>query len=66
MAVYERCENCGTQTAVYRLASVILDGKIAKLCPACVASESSRIDIPHAPRTDQGATQPSTQRKVWY
>jgi NMD protein affecting ribosome stability and mRNA decay len=59
------CDNCGRPTPVYRLAAVILDGRIAELCPRCVATERDRIDVPYAPRPDQGAIQPSTTREVW-
>ncbi len=59
------CDNCRTPTAVYRLASVILDGHIAQLCPRCAATQQPRIDIPYSPRTDQGAIQPSTSREAW-
>jgi hypothetical protein len=59
------CDKCGTRTPIYRLSSVILDGHIARICPRCAATEQDRIDIPYAPRTDQGAIQPSTSRDVW-
>ena len=59
------CDNCGRETPIYRLASVILDGAVAQLCPRCVASEKSRIAVPYAPRVDQAAIQPSTSRDNW-
>ena len=65
MAVYEACECCGRPIPVYRLSSVILDGRIARVCSRCVASERERINVPYAPRPDQGAIQPSTSRDVW-
>ena len=65
MAVIRPCDNDGRPTPVYRLASVILDGHIAELCPRCVATEWERIEVPYAPRTDQRAIQPSTTREVW-
>lgn len=65
MPLMQPCDNCGRPTPVYRLAAVILDGRIAELCPRCVATERDRIDVPYAPRPDQGAIQPSTTREVW-
>lgn len=65
MAVLKPCENCGRDTPIYRLAGVILDGSVARLCPRCVATQQERIAIPYAPRTDQGAIQPSTSRDNW-
>jgi hypothetical protein len=50
---------------IYRLAGVILDGRVARICPRCVSSEKERIETPYAPRTDSGAIQPSTSREVW-
>jgi hypothetical protein len=50
---------------VYRLASVLLDGHIAEVCPRDVASHKDRIEVLYSPRTDQGAIQPSTSREVW-
>jgi len=52
-------------TPVFRLSSVILDGRIVRVCPRCVATEKDRIEIPYAPRPDQGAIQPSTTRDIW-
>jgi len=52
-------------TPVFRLSSVILDGRIARLCPSCLATEKDRIELPYAPRPDQGAIQPSTTRDIW-
>lgn len=66
MAVYETCDVCGRKVVTYRMARVILDGRIVRLCTTCVETESDRIERPYAPRADQAATQPSTQRKVWY
>ncbi|HZS14851.1 MAG TPA: hypothetical protein VFC09_09660 [Candidatus Dormibacteraeota bacterium] len=65
MAVLAPCDNCGRHTPIYRLAGVILDGGVARLCPRCVSSEKERIETPYAPRTDNGAIQPSTSREVW-
>ena len=65
MPVFDPCENCGTPTLVYRLAAVILDGHIARICTRCAAREHERISIPYSPRTDQGAIQPSTSRDAW-
>ena len=65
MAVLRRCDNCGREFPVYRLAGVILDGHVAELCSRCVGTEHERIEVPYAPRTDQGAIQPSTGREVW-
>ena len=65
MPVDEPCANCGTLTPIYRLAAVILDGRMARICPRCAAGEQDRIDLPYAPRTDQGAIQPSTSRSTW-
>jgi len=59
------CENCGKPTPIYRLTAVILDGRIASLGPECLASERDRIELPYAPRPDNGAIQPSTSRDVW-
>jgi NMD protein affecting ribosome stability and mRNA decay len=63
--VIKPCDNCGRPTPIYRLAAVILDGRIANVCPRCLSTEASRIEIPYAPRTDQGAIQPSTARDTW-
>lgn len=65
MPVIDPCENCGAPTLVYRLAAVILDGHIARICTRCAAREHERIGIPYAPRSDQGAIQPSTSRDAW-
>ena len=65
MAVMNPCECCGRPTPVYRLASVILDGHVARVCPRCAATEKERIEVPYAPRADQGAIQPSTSRDIW-
>ena len=65
VAVLEPCENCGALTPIYRLTAVIFDGHMARLCPRCVSSEKQRIEVPYAPRTDQGAIQPSTSRQTW-
>lgn len=65
MPMIAPCDNCGTPTPVYRLAAVILDGHIAQICPRCQATEKERIEIPYAPRADQGAIQPSTSREAW-
>ena len=59
------CDNCERPTPVYRVTSVILDGRVAGVCTRCAASESARIEVPYAPRTDQGAIQPSTPRDTW-
>ncbi len=65
MPLQAMCENCATATPIYRLSAVILDGRIARLCPNCVATQKARIDIPYAPRADQGTIQPSTTRETW-
>ena len=65
MPVLKNCDNCGRPTPIYRLASVILDGHVASLCTRCAATEAARIDLPYAPRSDQGAIQPSTPRDTW-
>ena len=65
MAVLQRCDNCGRQTPIFRLVGVILDGHMAQICPRCASSEKERVEIPFAPRPDQGAIQPSTSRDVW-
>lgn len=65
MPVLKACDNCGRPTPIYRLASVILDGRVASLCTRCAATQADRIEIPYAPRTDQGAIQPSTPRDTW-
>jgi hypothetical protein len=59
------CDNCGTPTPIYRLASVVLDGRIAQIDPKCAATLKDRIEIPYSPRVDQGAIQPSTSRAAW-
>lgn len=59
------CDNCGTPTPIYRLSAVILDGHMARICPRCSSRETKRIDFQYAPRTDQGAIQPSTSRDAW-
>ncbi len=65
MPVIDPCDNCGTPTPIYRLAAVILDGHMVRICPRCQATEQARIDLPYAPRTDQRAIQPSTSRDAW-
>ena len=65
MPVLNPCDNCGRPTPIYRLSGVILDGRIARLCPRCSATQEERIMTPYAPRIDGGANQPSTQREVW-
>ncbi|HXZ98913.1 MAG TPA: hypothetical protein VEK76_01055 [Candidatus Binatia bacterium] len=65
VAVLDPCDNCGRKTPIYRLAAVILDGRIARICPLCASTEKERIGVPFAPRPDQGAIQPSTARDVW-
>ena len=65
MPVLRPCDNCGTPTPIYRLEALILDGHTARICSRCAAREHERIDVPYAPRTDQGAIQPSTSRKAW-
>ena len=65
MSVNKACDNCGVSWPIYRLSSVLLDARVAQLCPKCLASESERISVPYAPRPDQGAIQPSTSRDVW-
>jgi hypothetical protein len=65
VAVLDPCENCGRPTAIYRLAAVILDARMARVCPLCAATEKERIEMPYAPRGDQGAIQPSTARDAW-
>jgi hypothetical protein len=59
------CDNCGREFPIYRLAGVILDGRIGFLCTRCVHTEHDRIETPYAPRVDQGAIQPSTTREAW-
>jgi ribosome-binding protein aMBF1 (putative translation factor) len=65
VAVLDPCENCGRPTPIYRLAAVIFDGRMARVCPLCASTEKERIEVPFAPRSDQGAIQPSTARGVW-
>ncbi len=65
MPVIDPCDNCGTPTPIYRLAAVILDSHMARICPRCQATEQARIDLPYAPRSDQRAIQPSTSRDAW-
>ena len=65
MPVYQPCDNCARSTPIFRLAAVILDGHMAQICPRCSASEHERVDVPYAPRVDQGAIQPSTSRDAW-
>jgi hypothetical protein len=50
---------------IYRLSAVILDGRIARVCPHCAAKYKDRIEMPYWPRPDQGAIQPSTTREAW-
>jgi len=38
---------------------------MARVCPLCASTERERIEAPFAPRSDQGAIQPSTSRDVW-
>ncbi len=65
MPMIAPCDNCGTLTPIYRLAAVILDAHMAQICPRCSSTEKERIEIPYAPRVDQGAIQPSTSREAW-
>ena len=65
MAVLDTCDNCHRPTPIYRLSAVILDGRMARICPICASTEQARIELPYAPRPDQGANQPSTARDVW-
>ena len=71
MPVIRNCENCGRPFPIYRLAGVLLDGRIQELCPRCCSTEWSdaptpdRLEVPYAPRPDNGAIQPSTSRDVW-
>lgn len=65
MPVLNPCDNCGRPCPIYRQAAVILDGRVVRLCPECVATLKDRISVPYAPRTDNGAIQPSTSRDVW-
>jgi len=65
VAVLDACDNCGRPTPIYRLAAVILDGRVAQICPLCASTEKERIEVPYAPRSDQGAIQPSTTRDAW-
>jgi hypothetical protein len=65
MALLNPCDNCGRPFAIYRLAAVLLDGRVARICPRCASTEAERISTPYAPRTDNGAIQPSTTREVW-
>jgi hypothetical protein len=65
MAVTARCDCDGEETPIFRLAAVILDGRMARVCPHCAATYKDRIEMPYSPRVDQGAIQPSTSREVW-
>ncbi|MHB8488547.1 MAG: hypothetical protein ACYDCS_02695 [Candidatus Dormibacteria bacterium] len=65
MAVTARCDCDGEETPIFRLAAVILDGRMARVCPKCASKYKDRIEMPYAPRADQGAIQPSTSREVW-
>jgi RNA polymerase-binding transcription factor DksA len=65
VALLDPCDNCGTATPIYRLAAVILDGRVARICPNCQSQEKERTALPFSPRPDQGAIQPSTSRDVW-
>lgn len=65
MPVLNPCDNCGRPTPIFRLAGVILDGRIARLCPRCQSTEQERVEVPYSPRIDGGANQPSTSREVW-
>lgn len=60
-----RCAVCGREFPVYRLASVLLDGQIAEVCPRDLGTHADRIEVLYSPRTDQAAIQPSTSREVW-
>jgi hypothetical protein len=65
MAMLDPCENCSAMTPIFRLSAVILDGRIARVCPRCLAEAKDRIQLPYAPRPDNGAIQPSTSREAW-
>jgi len=38
---------------------VILDGRMARVCPLCASTEKDRIDVPYAPRADQERSSPA-------
>jgi hypothetical protein len=58
----QRCAICGREFPVYRLASVVLDGRVAVVCPRDSGLNADRIEVLYSPRTDQAAIQPSTSR----
>lgn len=65
MALMQRCQNCHRPYPVYRLAGVLLDGRVAQVCPRCVSTEKDRIETPYYPHHDGRSIQPSTGREVW-
>jgi hypothetical protein len=65
MAMMRRCQNCNRPYPVYRLAGVLLDGRVAQVCPRCVSTEKDRIETPYYPHHDGRSIQPSTGREVW-
>jgi hypothetical protein len=65
MAVMARCDCDGEIVPIYRLSAVLLDGRIARVCPHCAAKYRDRIEFPYWPRSDQAAIQPSTSREAW-
>lgn len=65
MPVLAPCANCGRPTPIYRMASVILDGRVASICTRCASTEQERVAIPYAPHHDQSSIQPSTSREAW-
>ena len=65
MTLTARCDCNGEITPIFRLSAVILDGKLARVCPNCAARYKDRIEYPYWPRSDQAAIQPSTSREAW-
>ena len=47
MAVTAKCDCDGEETPIYRLSAVILDGRLARVCPHCAAKYKDRIEMPY-------------------
>jgi hypothetical protein len=65
MTLTALCDCNGEPTPIYRLSAVLLDGRMARVCPDCMSKYKDRIELPYWPRSDQAAIQPSTSREAW-
>ncbi|HEY8672750.1 MAG TPA: hypothetical protein VIM76_03235 [Candidatus Dormibacteraeota bacterium] len=65
MTLTALCDCNGEPTPIFRLSAVLLDGRMARVCPKCAAKYRDRIEYPYWPRSDQATIQPSTTREAW-